>query len=327
MKQQLRCNETEIKAIADVVPVKVLRNEKLLAQYVREHGLSDIELAQIITYVAILIPEFRVIDIEQGKDITFGELYDFYERARLNIIIIHRVNYLVHHCMITVYDLLEREKRLRFGMKKHSQNAEKAWKAYEEPRRKEIEPDTWFALQDYFVVMEKMLSSRIEKVYAALRDHFIQMGWRDIEVKGRIELALLMVKCARHSFKGFMKEFKDACGADFSRCFDAYDMTTMAKSFVRMTEALGIKIETDKFGLIDIAGINIDKCPRVTWAWDDFIDGVRNEELMNTAAIQAFGYNPKVEAEYLKVLEEESRKEMEESFEKLGEKFKVTKQK
>ncbi|MBR1526249.1 MAG: hypothetical protein IJ640_06270 [Prevotella sp.] len=327
MKQQVRCSEEEMKALSDVVPVRVLRDNKLLTSYVKEHNLSNMELAQILTYTALRFPAFRLIDIAPDKDITFGELYEYYERARLNFIIIHRVNFLVHQAMIAVYDLLEKDKRLRFGVKKHSKDAEKAWKAYEEPRRKELAPNTWFALQDHFVVMEDMLSPRIEKVYATLRDHMIQGGVQDIEVKGRIELAFLMVKCARHSFKGFMKEFKDASGADFTKCFEAYDMTTMAKSFVRMVEALGIKVETDKFGLYDIAGIGIDKSLRVTWAWDDFIKDVRNEELMDEAATKAFKYNPTVEEEYRKTLEADQQKELEKGLEKLGEKFKVTKQK
>ena len=257
MKQQVRCNEAEMKALADVVPVKVLRNDKLLAEYVKEKHLSNMELAQILTYTAIRFPEFRQIDIAPDKDITFGELFDYYERARLNFIIIRRVNFLVHQSMINVYDLLKKEKRMRFGVKKHSKDAEKIWDAYDKALRRQMDNDAWCALQDHFVVMESVLENRIEKVYTTIRDHMIQLGMRDIEVKGRIELALLMVKCARHSFVGFFKDFKDACGADFSKCFEISDMTTMAKSFVRMVQTLGIKVETDKFGLFGIVGVNV----------------------------------------------------------------------
>jgi len=327
MKQQVRCNEAEMKALADVVPVKVLRNDKLLAEYVKEKHLSNMELAQILTYTAIRFPEFRQIDIAPDKDITFGELFDYYERARLNFIIIRRVNFLVHQSMINVYDLLEKENRLRFAVKKHSKDAEKVWDAYDKALRKQMENNAWCAMQDHFVVMESMLESRIEKIYTTIRDHMIQGGVQDIEVKGRIELALLMVKCARHSFVGFFKEFKDACGADFSKCFELADMTLMTKSFIRMVEALGIKVETDKFGLFDIAGMNTSKSPRITWAWDDFIDALRNDELMDEAALKAIGYNPTVEEEYRRVLEEDTKKELEIGIDKLSEKFKVTKNK
>lgn len=178
MKQQVRCNEAEMKALADVVPVKVLRNDKLLAEYVKEKHLSNIELAQILTYTAIRFPEFRQIDIAPDKDITFGELFDYYERARLNFIIIRRVNFLVHQSMINVYDLLEKENRLRFGVKKHSKDAEKVWNAYDKALRNQMDNDAWCALQDHFVVMESMLESRIEKIYTTIRDHMIQGGYK-----------------------------------------------------------------------------------------------------------------------------------------------------
>lgn len=324
MKQQVRCNEAEMKALADVVPVKVLRDNKKMATYAMEHKLTPVQVAQIITYTTLRFPEHRILDIDQSSELTFGELFEFYERARLNFIIIRRVNFLVHQSMINVYDLLEKENRLRFAVKKHSKDAEKVWDAYDKALRKQMENDAWCALQDHFVVMESMLESRIEKIYTTIRDHMIQGGVQDIEVKGRIELALLMVKCARHSFVGFFKEFKDACGADFSKCFELADMTLMTKSFIRMVEALGIKVEPDKFGLFGIVGVNASKSPRITWAWDDFIDALRNDDLMDEAALKAIGYNPTVEEEYRRVLEEDTKKELEAGIEKLSEKFKVT---
>lgn len=327
MKQKVKVDVAEMKAMSDVVPVKVLLDNKLMATYATEHKLTPVQVAQIITYTTLRFPEHRILDIDQSSELTFGELFEFYERARLNFIIIRRVNFLVHQSMINVYDLLEKENRLRFAVKKHSKDAEKVWDAYDKALRKQMENDAWCALQDHFVVMESMLESRIEKIYTTIRDHMIQGGVQDIEVKGRIELALLMVKCARHSFVGFFKEFKDACGADFSKCFELADMTLMTKSFIRMVEALGIKVETDKFGLFDIAGMNTSKSPRITWAWDDFIDALRNDELMDEAALKAIGYNPTVEEEYRKALEEETQKELEIGIDKLSEKFKVTKNK
>lgn len=327
MKQKVKVDVAEMKAMSDVVPVKVLLDNKLMATYATEHKLTPVQVAQIITYTTLRFPEHRILDIDQSSELTFGELFEFYERARLNFIIIRRVNFLVHQSMINVYDLLEKENRLRFAVKKHSKDAEKVWDAYDKALRKQMENDAWCALQDHFVVMESMLESRIEKIYTTIRDHMIQGGVQDIEVKGRIELALLMVKCSRHSFVGFFKEFKDACGADFSKCFELADMTLMTKSFIRMVEALGIKVETDKFGLFDIAGMNTSKSPRITWAWDDFIDALRNDELMDEAALKAIGYNPTVEEEYRKALEEETQKELEIGIDKLSEKFKVTKNK
>lgn len=327
MKQKVKVDEAEMKALSDVIPVNVLLDTKKLTAYAKEHNLTPIQVAQIVTYTTIRFPELRIIDIDEGNQLTFGELFEFYERARLNFIVVRRVNFLVHQSMIDVYDLLEKENRLRFGVKKHSKDAEKVWNTYDKALRKQLNNDTWCALQDHFVVVEGMLESRIEKIYTTIRDHLIQGGVQDIEVKGRIELVLLMMKCARHSFVGFFQEFKDACGADFSKCFELADMALMTKSFIRMVEALGIKVEQDKFGLFDLVDVNISKGLRISWAWDDFIAVLRNDELMNEAALTAIGYNPTVEEEYHKVLEEENQKALDEGLDKLSEKFKVTKQK
>lgn len=44
----------------------------------------------------------------------------------------------------------------------------------------------------------------------------------------------------------------------------------------------------------------------------------------NEAEMKAIGYNPPVEEEYRRVLEEDTKKELEVGIEKLSEKFKVT---
>ena len=327
MKQQAQCDEAEMKALADVVPVKVLRNDKLLAEYVKEKHLSNMELAQILTYTAIRFPEFRQIDIATDKGITFGELFDYYERARLNFIIIRRVNFLVHQSMINVYELLEKEKRLRFGAKKHSKDAEKTWKTYEDTHRKQMPQDAWYVLQDHFVVTEDMLSDRIEKVYTALRDYMIQMGWRDVELKARIELVFLLYKVVVHTFNHFFEEYVRICGVDFSRLFSSSDMRLMVKYFAVMSESLGVRLSTDKYGLYEVEGVSIGKNLRVMKAWNDFIEKLEDEDLMDESARKAIELNPKIAEDYRMAIEDADRKRMESQLTKLGEKFKVTRNK
>lgn len=327
MKQKVKVDEAKMKALSDVIPVNVLLDTKKLAAYSLEHNLTPMEIAQIITYTTLRFPEHKIIGIAEDNGITFGELYEYYERARVHFIVIHRVNFLAHQAMVNVYDLLEKEKRLRFDPKKYSKEAEKTWKAYKDTHRNSMSLDCWCTLQDSFSVTEDMLRERIEKVYTTLRDHMIRLGLRDVELKGRIELAFMLSKCARHSKNAFLKEFLDACGADFGKCFAYADIVAMTKNFVRMTEELGIKVQTDKYGYPELAGMNLNKSTRVTWAWDDFMDGLRDDELMDKSALKAISYNPTVEAEYLKTLEKENQKELDDSLEKLGDKFKVTKNK
>ena len=325
VQQTIRCDEQEMRTLAGAIPVRVLRDRRLLAEYVEQQGMSGVQLAQVIAYTALRMPEHLTIDIDPECDLTFGELYEYYERARINFIVIHRVNFLAHQAMINVYDLLEKEHRLRFAVKKLSKIAEQAWRDYEEPRRRQMPKENWFALQDHFVVVDDMLTPYSEKVYAALRDYMIQRQWSDIEVKARIQLALLLVMCARHSFVGFVQGCRDATGVDFTPCFQAHDMTPMARAFVRMVEALGIKTQADQFGLHHIEGMT--ESPRITWAWNDYIDALRNDELMDQAALKAFSYNPTVEAQYQEELAKEEREAMDKELQQLGEKFKVTRSK
>lgn len=102
MKQKVKVDEAEMKALSDVIPVNVLLDTKKLATYAMEHKLTPMEIAQIITYTTLRFPEHRIIDIAADNGITFGELYEYYERARVNFIVIHRVNFLVHQSMINV---------------------------------------------------------------------------------------------------------------------------------------------------------------------------------------------------------------------------------
>lgn len=307
------------------IPVAIIKNEESFAKYVKENGLSKNDLVILVTIIATSLPEFRDIDVVERCALTFGELLEWYEKTQTQFIIIHRCNYILHELMITVYDILEKEKRLRFTVKKNFLDAEKQWNIYVEPRRQKCEKTAWYTLQDHLRITNDFLTPKLEKVYESIRDYMIRLGWRDIEVKARIETALLLAKVARHSFNAFFKEFKDACGCDFSKCYAGSDLRTMVMHFAKMSDSLGFKTEADKYGLPDIKGFNVDANVRVRWAWSDFINNLQDEDLMDESARRAIELNPKVESDYKKVIEESEAKQMEESVEKLSEKFKVTK--
>ena len=132
---------------------------------------------------------------------------------------------------------------------------------------------------------------------------------------------------ANHSFNAFFKEFEDASGADFSKCFESSDLRQMVNYFAMMVESLGIKTETDKFGLPDIKGFDCDANVRVKWAWSDFIKDLQDNDLMDESALRAIELNPKTKADYERLLEEDAQKQLDDGLDKLSEKFKVTKQK
>lgn len=326
-EQQIRWSEEELLEIVRAIPLSVLKDNSKMESWYKENGYNKVELAAILTMVATSMPDFRLISVKPDTELTFGELRDFYERAQVQFIIIHRCNFLLHELMIEVYDLLEKEKRLRFMVKKNSQKAESIWDGYEKPRQKNTPKGAWFTLQDHLRITKDILQPRLDKVYETIRDYMIRLGWRDIEVKARIEVAFLLGKVARHSFRAFFKEFKDASGADFSKCFESSDLQQMVKYFAMMAESLGIKTEADKFGLPDIKGFDCDANVRVKWAWSDFIKDLQDNDLMDESALRAINLNPKTKADYERQLAEDAQKQLDDGLDKLSEKFKVTKQK
>lgn len=115
----IRWNEEELQKVVRAIPVATLKNEKKLEAYFKEQGWNKIELAAVLTVVLTAVPDFRKITLSGENEITFGEFYDYHERAQVQFIIIHRVNYIMHQAMITVYDLLEKNGSLKFMVKKN----------------------------------------------------------------------------------------------------------------------------------------------------------------------------------------------------------------
>lgn len=326
-EQQIRLSEEELLEIVRAVPLSVLKDNSKMESWYKENGYNKVELAAILTVVATSMPDFRLISVKPDTELTFGELRDFYERAQVQFIVIHRVNYLLHKLMIEVYNLLYKEKRLKFMVKKNSQKAEDFWDGYDKPRSQSKSEDAWQTFHDHMRITKEILQPKLDKVYETIRDYMIRLGWRDVELKARIEVVFLVGKVARHSFNAFFKEFEDASGADFSKCFESSDLQQMVKYFAMMAESLGFKIETDKFGLPDIKGFDCDANLRVKCAWNDFIESLQNNDLMDESALRAIELNPKTKEDYERQLAEDAQMQLNNGLDKLSEKYKVTKKK
>lgn len=190
-----------------------------------------------------------------------------------------------------------------------------------------MEKEAWYTMQDHLRISYDILSPRLEKVYETIRDYMIRLGWKNIEVKARIETALLVAKVAKHSFRAFFKEFEESCGCDFSKGFEYADLHLMVKYFSQMSESLGFVMTKDRFGLPDIDNFDCDANQRVKWAWQDFIKDLQDNDLMDESALRAINLNPKVAEDYHKLIAEEEQQQMDKSVDKLSEKFKVTKKK
>ena len=323
----IRWNEEELLTVVRSIPAAVVKDYKRMAGHVEKNGWNKEEATAVLSVVANGMPDIRKVGVPVDSNMTFGELYDLYDKAMCYFIVVLRVNYLLHQSMITVYDLLERDNLLRFSVKKNHLQAEKMWDEYEGPRRKHTQREVWFTLQDHLRIAEDILRPKIEQVYVAIRDHMIRMGWRDVETKARIEFALLMSKVATYSLRAFIKDFKDDSGIDFTKCFAYADQQMMSKYFVQMVNALGIKTEKDQHGMTDLSGFSSNDSQRFKTAWNSFMESVRDNDLMDDAASRAIELNPAIYENYHEVMKNAERAKMFESVEKLKTKFKVTKEK
>lgn len=317
----------EIGEILMQTKVKTLIEKSEREAFQKEKGLTDLEMVAMMAASAVFVPNMAQMTIDRESDITFGELHDYEDKAKVSFIIVRRVNYILHQTMIAVYDLLEDANKLRYTTKMHYLKAESEWTKYEDTRRKQIEKTAWYTLLDHLRITYDFLNPRIEGVYEAIRNYMIRLGWRDIELKGRIEVVFLMHKMAHSTFLAYFKDFKDECGVDFTKIYVDAKMDDMVKHFVAMVKVLGIKVSQDSYGCYDIEGFDANKNQRVQWAWDDFITDVRDDDIMDEAAKKAIELNPHAQEEYKHVLEESEQSQIEASVDKLSGKFKVTKKK
>ena len=321
MSDNIKREEEELLEYIKNLPVNDLKDVKRLAERLIKDNVTGGELAAVLMVVGLSCPDFALIKADPKSEITFGELLEYYDRAKMQFIIINRVNHLVHEAMNRVYDILEKEHRMRFAVKKFHKDAERNWNDYIRPRELATPKEAWFTLLDHLSLMQEMMNVYIERLYVCLRDYMIRLGMRDVELLARVEIAFLIGKVAVHSFRAFFKEFEDACGLDFSLCYSGDNMQTMVKTFARMAESLGIKVGTDKYDLYEIADFDFEKNMLCKKAWDDFIDALQDEDMMDDTALKAIEMNPTVAEDFHKEVEKEERQQMEASIGRLGEKY------
>ncbi len=263
------------------------------------------------------------VDKDKSSSITFGDLERYYEKARTNYIIVHRVNYLAMDAIIAVQDLVE--DRYRFTIKKEGERSIGCYNDYINVIKKNTDFSAYCVLQDHLRLTKDALQLRLENIFMAIRDRMIYLRMRDVEVKARIELAYLLLRVAKHSRKHFFLDFEEQTGIDFTRAFKYADLKKMEEHFVGMVRHLGYKTTKNDKGDFDVEGFDASTSVRVQGAWNAFIKDLRDEDLMDETAKSAINLNPLVSEAYKKELEMAEKKEMQDSVSKLQEKFKVTK--
>lgn len=272
------------------------------------------------------------IEKEVADVMTFGQLKNHYDTARTNYIVVHRVNYIAMDSIIMLQDLLG--KRYRFTVKQFGEKCVAEYNKYMAVIRSGTEYSAYCVLQDHLRLTNEALQPKLEAVFIAIRDRMIGLGdnirnhhaIKDIEILARTQICLYMLRIMKYSRTSFFREFDEQTGADFTKCFAYANLQKIEEYFLEMIRLLGIKtVKTDK-GDYDLMGFGSESV-RVTWAWDEMMKFLRDDEMMDATAKQAIDLNPTVAENYRKEIESVENREMEENFEKLQEKFKVNKQK
>jgi len=319
--------EKEMPAALDIDKMLVLNLFELYNQ-IRTNGVNSkkmIEMQDLVREILKIDPVYLKVNItlDNAKELTFGELQKYYEMARTNYIVVHRVNYLAYDAIINLQDSLG--KKYQFTVKKLGERSVGVYNAYMSEVYQNTEYSAYCVLQDHLRLTKDSLNFRIEAVFTAMRDKMISLGWRDVELKARAELALLLLRMAKYTRRGFFSDFDKNTGCDFTRAFDYADLSKMEGYFVDMLKAIGIRTEENEKGDRDLVGFNPLSYVRVEWAWDDFLADVRNDDLMDETAKKAIELNPSVAEAYKKELEDAENSKFQQEVDKLGDKFKLTK--
>ena len=313
----------ELDAIAKGMPVRVMQSNALFGGFCVDNAFSLADSASILAWV-MSQKEF-LEDIRVYSDVSYADACNYYKTAQTNTILIHRLNYMLHECMITVREILEKDGRFRFAVKKAYNDAERVWDGYYHRRRSMIEDSAWYTFADHLRLADAALCPYREKVYEVVRDSLIGRGAKDVEMKGRCAVFFLMAKVCGHSSRQFFEDFRKESGVDFTICFKGNDLREMAERLAGMCGLLGIGTERDENGYYRLGEFNPDGCRRFQAVWKGLMTALRDDDLMDETAQRAISYNPEVQRNYEEAIADEERKAMAKSIDLLSEKFKVRK--
>lgn len=307
--------------IAHAMPVTDMKDPVRMARFVNEKNLSLADSLSILAWI-FSMKDF-LTDIRVSSDVTIGETTRRFEEVRVGLLFIHRLNYILYESMVRVFDILEKEDRLAFAVKKYYNIIERRWEKHESDKCRVMEKSAWSTMEDHLRISSEVVRPFLEKVYESLRDYMIRLGWRDIEVKANCQTVFLMGKVMGHSFRHYFRCVEKECGVDFSKCFSEDEVYDMVGQFSLLCNSLGIRTAKDEHGYWMLADFDPEKNLRFMWAWDDLMKTLRNDDLMDDAARKAIDLNPEVQREYSQILAEEEKKAMDNGIEQLSSKYKI----
>lgn len=242
------------------------------------------------------------------------EIESYYEVARTQFIVIHRVNNYAYDTCIRVFNEMERRKLIRFKVKQLYKKLDKIWHDYMFTIRKNTEEHVYYLLQDNFVLTTDVVQPYVGGVINAVRDYLISKGVRDTMFVAEAETSVQMLKICTHSYKTFFEDVKKECGIDFSKDFMYANMEEFNATFIQMCSCLNL-----------VTGYDVFQSSMVQCAWNKMLKVIRDDDLMDKQAEKAIHLNPVIEKRYNEELAAIENQKMADKVSELADKFKVTK--
>ena len=320
----------ELKKLFEQMPVDYMQDAARIREYIVRNELNLYDGLQLASWILTVDDCIRRVKVKKG--VTFKMMDAAHDTMDAHFIVVRRANHYLHEGILTVCDLLEREKRMKFAVKKNYKAVDRCWKEYVQEWKLGTKKDGWLTLQDNLSIVYDRLLPQLEKVYEAVRDQMIRLGWRDVELKARCCVVLMLGREACDTFRQFFRHFWDETGCDFSACLAESDLTPMVRQFALLCDALGIKTRENEIGNYTLEGFEPNA--RVCQSWALFCSRAGDENMLDDAARQAFEFNADANEKYQAMLQEAEQKrtdeqaarkkrEMEEGFKALEEKYKV----
>lgn len=238
----------------------------------------------------------------------------YYDAARMQFIVIHRVNNYAYDACIRVFDEIQKRGLIRFKAKPLYNKLDKIWHTYLNTIKKNTETDVYFLLQDNFILTTDVVRPYVDSFINAIRDYLITKGVRDTLFIAQAEASIQMLKICTDSYKTFFADIEKECGIDFSKDFMYANMEEFYTVFLQLCSFLHL-----------ITGYDVFQNNRVQSAWTKLLNTIRDDDLMDEQAEKAIHFHPTIEQKYNKEIEAIEQKKMADKMNELSDKYKVSK--
>ncbi len=334
-----------IKCVIDtslVAKMTVREVERIDYQVTKAGGSKNAGIDQKVAIAAMYmwthIRKYRYTD--QGEKITIEKLLEVAQDTRVRFIQQHIINYAAYEITRDFYEWLVDKKYINKAAEGFWRKIERSFVEYQKAQSRFTELTTWRMFLDHMRLTTNTLRPYVAMLETTIRDYIIQHRNDILEAAQKDDIPLLqkaavcfvLLTSMQHSYRDYFMDIVKTHGVDFSIEFRYADLGKMIRNTVWMCEKLGMRFGVDKDGDTVLLGVNINNSVRVKSTWNTIVNILGNNELLDRTAEQAMNLYPeerkKFDEELAKVMEEreeQKRKEMEEGFELLMDKYNTRK--